>query len=626
MACVAGFQPRLLRLACPCAFAASDPYHIAVLVLHVLQGPDRGKKFELPAHEPQLIGRSSEALPITDNTVSRRHAELTPDDGKWWLRDLESANGTWVNGYRITSRVQLAAGDQIRCGSTLMLFALAPDDTHTDSELVRVLPSEIFDTTIESRVGSGITTIAGASDPARAAADHLRVIYHLTALTASTIDRQELLERVMDLIFAEFRADRGFILLRDHAVPARSASEGNTPENDGATDSLALRPSEKDTPRLTPLVVRYRVRPKTVDEGRIPVSRTIVQHTLEKNEGILSTNAMNDDRFRAGDSVRDYGIRSAICVPLRTGEQTFGVIHIDSSLANVTFTPEQLRLMNAIGLHTGLALKSAEALASKMQTERLAAMGETVASLSHSIKNILQGLRGGADAVELALNKEDLKLAKEGWPILARNLDRIFALTLNMLAYSKPRSLEIESLALNALVKEAAELIQPQCDRRRIGLILDLADDIPPIPADAGALHQAVMNLLTNAVEAVPDKKGVITVTTRYVPPTTGSASGGAAQIIVSDNGPGIDPEWRDQIFEAFTSTKGQRGTGLGLAVTRKIITQHGGRVELDSSTAKGTTFVITLPGDRAGQDPGATRLPKPLTGSQLRLVDEFEE
>jgi signal transduction histidine kinase len=307
-------------------------------------------------------------------------------------------------------------------------------------------------------------------------------------------------------------------------------------------------------------------------------------------------------------------------VPIRAGDQTFGVIHIDSSLINFTFAPEQLRLMNAIGQHTGLALKSAAVLSSKMQTERLAAMGETVASLSHSIKNILQGLRGGADAVELAINKSDLQLAKEGWPILARNLDRIYALTLNMLAYSKHRDLEIELISLHKLIEEATELMQPQCERKRAGLILDLADDMPPIPADSNALHQALMNLLTNALEAVPEKKGVITVATRFV------HSSNEAQITVSDNGPGIEPEWREHIFEAFTSTKGQRGTGLGLAVTRKIIAEHGGRIELNAHTVKGATFTITLPSDRAGLDPGDTKLPRPLSSSQLDLVDEFEE
>lgn len=554
-------------------------------------------KFELPSHEPQLIGRSSEALPISDTTVSRRHSELTPDDGQWYLRDLDSSNGTFVNGTRIAGRVKLSPGDQIRCGSTLLVFAYQDDPRKPQS--VQLMDPEAFDVTVESTTDppdpNEESMVLASPDPLVAASNHLRVIYELTALTAAAFDRDELLGKVMDLVFEEFQPDRGFILLQDSA-----------------------------TGRPEPVVVRYKVRPKTVDEGRIPVSRTIVQHTLEKGTGILSTNAMNDSRFRSGDSVQDYGIRSAICVPIRTAERIFGVLHIDSSLANFTFTEPQLQLLNAVGRHTGLAMFSAELIAGKMQTERLAAMGETVASLSHSIKNILQGLRGGADAVELALNRGDMKLAREGWPILARNLDRIFALTLNMLAYSKQRSLDIELSSLHPLIQEVAELLQPQCDRKEIGLILDLAEDMPPIPLDTAAMHQALMNVLTNAIEAVPARKGVITVSTRFQPRPP------VAEIRISDNGPGIDPQWRDRLFEPFSSSKGQRGTGLGLAVTRKIVEQHGGRIVLDTRESAppgamgraGTTFVISIPSDHKRLNSGETRLPQPMAHDPLE--DEF--
>jgi len=93
-----------------------------MLVLTVLQGPDKGKRFELPDTEPQLIGRSSEAIELADQTISRRHAELTPDDGKWLINDLRSSNGTFVNGVRVTSRRLLQPGDQIRAGATLFLY------------------------------------------------------------------------------------------------------------------------------------------------------------------------------------------------------------------------------------------------------------------------------------------------------------------------------------------------------------------------------------------------------------------------------------------------------------------------------------------------------------------------
>ena len=92
-----------------------------MLTLLVLQGPDKGRRFELP-DEPVLIGRDSRQLPITDQTVSRRHAELLPSDGDWVLRDLGSSNGSYINGGRVDNRQTLKLGDQVRVGRTLMVF------------------------------------------------------------------------------------------------------------------------------------------------------------------------------------------------------------------------------------------------------------------------------------------------------------------------------------------------------------------------------------------------------------------------------------------------------------------------------------------------------------------------
>ncbi|MEM7229644.1 MAG: ATP-binding protein [Planctomycetota bacterium] len=555
-----------------------------MLVLHVIQGADRGRRFELPAGEPQLIGRSSEALPITDTTVSRRHAELTPDDDAWFIRDLESANGTFLNGHRLHGeRKELAPGDQIRCGSTLLLFVGSHDGPRAST--LQMINADALDVTVERTLTNSDSMILAAPDPVAAAMDHLRVIYDLHALTSGTLDRGELLERIMDLIFEEFRPDRGFILLGSDV--------------DGALD---------------PAVMRYRERPKTVDEGRIPVSRTIIRHTLEHSEGVLATNAMNDDRFRSGDSVRDYGIRSAVCVPIVAADRTFGVIHIDSSLANFTFTDSQLRLLTAVGQHTGLTLLSGEIVASRVQVERLAAMGEAVASLSHSIKNILQGLRGGADAVELALNRDDLALAKEGWPILARNLDRIVRLTLNMLAYSKPSTLDIELTDLNGLIMEVVELLRTPFEKVGAGVITELDPNMPPMPVDANAIHQVLMNLITNAIEAVATGEGLITIRSQY------DGADHTARLEVTDNGPGIPPEWQEDIFEAFVSRKGQRGTGLGLSVSRKIVREHGGTITVRSQVGSGTTFAVVLPSDYEGLHASETRPPMPMSG------DEFDQ
>src|SRR5439155_17627252 len=136
----------------------------------------------------------------------------------------------------------------------------------------------------------------------------------------------------------------------------------------------------------------------------------IINHVINNGEGVLSSNAMADRRFSKGKSVHNLGIRSALCVPIRArkladkaGEQTIGVIYIDSSVANFTYSPDQLRLLTAIGLQAGMAISNAQLYRAGLAGERLAAVGETTAALSHSIKNILQALRGGADVGEMGL-------------------------------------------------------------------------------------------------------------------------------------------------------------------------------------------------------------------------------
>ncbi len=570
-------------------------YAACVLVLSVIQGPDKGRKFELPDHEPQLIGRSSEALPLNDTTVSRRHAELTPDDGAWYIRDLQSQNGTFVNGVRIGERTRLRPGDQVRTGATLFVFG---QTEVRDADIVRVMRPDQMDAAIERTLRSNEDSVLlSEPEPRAAAIDHLRVIYRLTTLTASSPDRQDLLRQVLELVFSEFKPERGFIVLM-----------GRGPEE----------PPE-------PAVVKYAAAPMTPDEAKIHVSRTILQHVVRQGEGVLSTNAMTDPRFAKGDSVQRGHIRSAVCSPVKFRDRVYGAIYIDSSMVNYTFTQEQLALLNAIGQHTGLALANAELHGQKLQTERLAAIGETVANLSHSIKNILQGLRGGADVVELGLKKDDLKVAKGGWSILKRNLDRIVSLTLNMLAFSRPRRIEPQLTKVGDLINECVQLVESQAKSRQVALITDVDEGMLPVMLDPHLVHQCLVNLLTNAVEAVESVKGVVTVRAVYrygptiAPPVAGAPaaspggpSGASLEILVIDNGPGIPRNKQAWIFEPFNTTKGVRGTGLGLAVAKRIVEEHGGRISVESEEGKGAIFRIVLPADQSQADPGATTGERP--------------
>lgn len=524
--------------------------------LRIIQGAERNRSFELREGE-NYIGRQAEPVSLKDGTVSRQHSRLTSMNGQWVLEDMGSANGSFLNGVKVRNAVSVHPGDQIRCGATILIFAggtepsalsLDENGSPMDAAIVATVPSN------EDSV------IIPTPEAGEQAIGNLRILYDLISQIGSLFNVDALLRRTLDRIFQILPADRGYILLfEDPAQPG---------------GRLTLR--------------AFRQKEEYLEEPKVPISRTIINEVVSKQVGVLSSNAMSDKRFAPGKSVHAYGIRSALCVPIKGREHILGIIQVDCGVSDHTYSTEQLRLMTAIGYQTGLACENVRLYESAVQSERLAAVGETAAFLSHHVKNILQAMQGGIDMVEAGLKKEDLQKVRLAWPILQRNLSRIHTLILNMLALSKGRLPLLENISINRVLEECMQLAGPYADDRGVALLGDL-DEMPPIPADAEGLHQAFLNLIQNALDAVADKTGVVTVASRY------DSMNRTVQVKVSDNGPGIPRDKQDQIFTPFYSAKGQGGTGLGLTVTKKIVEEHQGTIDVASSEKEGTTFTVTL-------------------------------
>lgn len=523
--------------------------------VEVIQGPDKGRSFEL-IDEEIIIGRGSKTVHLTDGTISRNHARMTTSNGRWTIEDQGSANGTYLNGVKLKKPTGVNRGDQIRVGATLLVFGAgkAAPRAQVDVDEDGMLVDAAIVATIPSNEDSVIipTPEAGAE-----AIGNLRILYGMISEVASILNVDRLLQHTLDKVFEFVTADRGYIMLMDE------------------TGRLELKAS-----RLTG---------KQEATQQIPISRTIINEVTTKEIGVLSSNAMSDKRFTSGKSVHDFGIHSAICVPIKGRERILGVIQVDCSVSEHTYSTEQLRLLTAIGYQTGLAIENVRLYEAAVQSERLAAIGETVATLSHHIKNILQALGAGIDVVEMCLDKDNLPKAKNSWPIVQRNIGRINELILNMLAFSKDREPLLETTNINHVLNECIELVSAKADERSVAVMSDL-DDMPAIPADSTGLQHAFMNLLTNALEAVADETGIITVASNY------DSMNRKVIVRVIDNGSGIPADMLGRIFNPFWSSKGQKGTGLGLAVTRKVIEEHQGKINVKSSPSDGTTFTITLP------------------------------
>jgi signal transduction histidine kinase len=226
-----------------------------------------------------------------------------------------------------------------------------------------------------------------------------------------------------------------------------------------------------------------------------------------------------------------------------------------------------------------------------VHAERLAAVGHTIAALSHHIKNILQALRSGSDILKMGIASKDDALLQQGWKMAEKAQGKIYDLVMDMLSYSKDREPAIELTDLNVLVKEVVELVGPRATELGIKLETSFEKNLPPVPVDPEGLHRALLNIVGNAMDAVEDRKNPqVTIGTRR------DVEEGWVRVLVLDNGVGIPPQKVNEIFKPFVSTKGARGTGLGLAVSRKILREHGGDIVVQSQPGKGSKFILRLP------------------------------
>jgi histidine kinase len=232
----------------------------------------------------------------------------------------------------------------------------------------------------------------------------------------------------------------------------------------------------------------------------------------------------------------------------------------------------------------------------KLASDRLAVVGQTVAGLAHGIKNILQGLEGGVYVVETAITDKDQSLLEKGWGMVQKNIARISGLVQDLLSYSKQRIPQYEATDPNLLAEEVCALFEQRAQDKGIVIERQFDDSLSKdvkIFLDQRGIHTCLSNLLANSVDACEiDKKDV----QHKIIVSTKKDNDNEIIFVVADNGAGMSEETKAKIFSSFYSTKGSRGTGLGLLVTSKIVSEHGGEMSFDSEPGVGTTFVIKLP------------------------------
>jgi two-component system NtrC family sensor kinase len=267
----------------------------------------------------------------------------------------------------------------------------------------------------------------------------------------------------------------------------------------------------------------------------------------------------------------------------------------EAHLGNRTFLVSTYPLHNAQGRLTGSVhtikdiTVQRQIQAQLIQAEKLSALGRLAASLAHEINNPLQALRSG---LALLLNRPlDAEKRQRYIAVANREVERLIGIVERMLGFYRPSAEQQEPTDINAILEEVLALAGKKLQHSKISTQTELAAGLPPVRAVASQIHQVFLNLLLNAIEAMPDG-GRLTITTGL------SSDRREALIAFADTGQGIPHEEISRVFEPFYTTK-LKGTGLGLAISYGIVERHGGRIEVRSKLGKGSTFTVRLPGRR---------------------------
>jgi len=330
-----------------------------------------------------------------------------------------------------------------------------------------------------------------------------------------------------------------------------------------------------------------------------------VRAVREKQVAVVA-DAYNDDRV-SEEFLSILGANSFVCVPLVAKDEAVGAIVADNVYSGEPITQEKIELLVIFANHVGLAIENAEAYdalhrqigklqeayrelretqGKLVQSEKLAAIGEVAAHVAHEIRNPLVTIGGFARKIQRQL--EDDPICGRSIGVIIEEVARLEKILANVMDFSKPSAPWKRPTKVNQVIENTCVLLSNEFESHDIAVTQELSPDLPMVMVDGEQIKQAVLNILKNAVESI-GSGGRISISTRF--------ENGSIWLDVTDTGKGISEDMIPNLFDPFFTTRPD-GTGLGLAVTRKIVVDHGGDIEVKSKLGIGTTFTVWLPAD----------------------------
>jgi len=319
----------------------------------------------------------------------------------------------------------------------------------------------------------------------------------------------------------------------------------------------------------------------------------IITDLCKKNKVIIIEDILKDPRVQYPQEAWEEGIRMILDLPLTLKADVVGIVRMYFSEKR-TFSEEELDFVIAITEQCACAIDKARLIETQQarynhlafQTEKLSALGRMAAGIAHEINNPLGGIL--LYSTNLFKKVPEEGPFKEGLEIIINETMRCKTIIQDLLEFSRENEPEKTSANINQIINKTLSMLENEFRLRHINVDKDLSGNIPDVLVDVNQMHQVFVNLLLNAAEASQDN-GVINIRSRMVP------AFGRISVEIADNGCGIAPEHLTKVFEPFFTTK-SKGTGLGMAVTYRIIRNHQGEIQVSSQPGEGTRFTIEIP------------------------------
>ena len=535
--------------------------------IKMVSGSMRGT--EVPIKKTVVtLGRSSEAdVQVHDILISRIHCKLEWCDGQWLIEDCGSTNGTWMIGQKVDKKVPLPMKTSVRIGNTLFeLIDVFAGDTQVFSRpfiTYSIQPETLVVTTKPDSKTQDIKLKLLKEENQRLAA-----VYKFQNMIAAVLNEQALYRKILMALMNVLYASKAYLLIYD-----------------------------LETGKFVPITGRDETGElRSVTKGDI--QSTVVDFVKENRESVLSIDENSEAKHFENISGPNV-TTSTMCVPMLGKRQINGMLYVSLTCVNEKYTEDDLRLLTVIGHTAGMAVENSRLVEFNLKNERLVATGATAAGLSHYIKNILAGLDGSLHLLKMGVNEHDFDIADEALSILSKNHKRLGDLVLDLLNLASEQEPEFEIYDVHQIIMDIVELVRDQLKSEKINIVVD--SQVKPLFAevDAKGIHRVILNLISNAEEAIlskklpesePDIKGEIKILTKF------NKNMDYIIVTVSDNGVGLDSEELKSIFELFVTSKGTVGTGLGLAVSKRIVNAHEGNISATAKKGKGCSISFSLP------------------------------